>query len=80
MEELKETIFGEVSKLGETMWSLYEDVVTMHKEVVLLHDMQQKCKDIVKALKSVHTTITVVCEHSMQYKGAPAELAKKIRP
>lgn len=47
----------------------------MHEEVVYLYGMQQKRKDNTKALKVVHTTITVMW--SMQYKGAPSELEKK---
>lgn len=79
MEELKASRHGEVSILGETMRIIYEELVTMHKAVVCLHDMQHKCKDNAKALKAFHTTITIVHEWSMKYKGVPSKLAKKIR-
>jgi len=42
LEENKVVILGEVSTLGETMWSLYEELVTMHKTFFYLHDMQHK--------------------------------------
>lgn len=63
--------------MGETMRSLYEELVTVHKEVFHLQDMQQKCKDNSKALKVVHTSIVFVHEWSMQYKESLPELAKK---
>ena len=42
LEEIKVTILGEVSTLGEIMQSLYEELVTMHKEIFHLHKMQHK--------------------------------------
>lgn len=40
LEEMRAMILGEVSKLGETMWDLYEELITIHKVVVHLHGLQ----------------------------------------
>lgn len=42
LEELQEAILGEVLAMGETMRNLYEELVSVHKVVSPLHDMQQK--------------------------------------
>lgn len=39
LKEIQITIYGEVQALGGAMINLYEEVVTMHKVVVPLHDM-----------------------------------------
>jgi len=79
LEELKATILGEVSTLGETMWGLCGELVTMHKVVVHLHGMQHKCKDSAKVLNAFHTTITAMHKLLMEYKGELLELLKKIK-
>ena len=79
LEELKETILSEVSTMGETMQSLYEEFVTMHKEFFHLHGLQHKCKDDVKTLKVVQSTVASMHEWSTQYKWALLELGKKAR-
>lgn len=48
LEELKASLLGEVLVLGENMLRLYEELVTIHKAIVFLHGMQQKCKDNAK--------------------------------
>lgn len=58
---------------------LYEELVTVHKVVVRLHDMQNKCKDNAKSLKVVLIAITIMHEWEMQHKGAPPKLVKKTR-
>lgn len=49
----------------------------MHKVVFRLHNKQQKWKENAKYLKVFHTTIAIVHEWSMEYKGARLELMKK---
>lgn len=61
------------------MKSLYEELVTVHKAVFRLHNMHQKYKYNAKYIKVVHTTIIVVHEWSMQYKGALSLLGTKTR-
>ena len=65
MEELKVAILREVSKLGETMHNIYEEIFTVHKEVVHLHGLQQQCKYFFKTLMNVQDAIVVVHEWSM---------------
>jgi len=42
MKEIQETIYGEIQALGDTMRHIYEELVTLHKEIVPLHDMKRK--------------------------------------
>lgn len=58
---------------------LYEELVTMHRVVVRLHDMQHNCKDNAKSLKVVPIAIATMREWEMHHKGAPLELVKKTR-
>lgn len=39
LKEHQEAIYGEVQALGDTMMNIYEDLFTVWKEVVILHDM-----------------------------------------
>lgn len=59
------------------MWNINEELVTMHKEAVHLHELQQKSKDHVNTLKVVQSAIVAMHEWSMQYIGAPLKLGKK---
>ena len=77
---MKETILGEVSTLGETMQDIYEELVTVHKEVVRMLGLQQHCKDIFKTLINVQAAIVAIHEWTMRYKGAPLELGKNMKP
>lgn len=79
LEELKTMILGEVSTLGEKMWSLYEELIAMNNIVVDLHGLKQKHKYYVKNLKVVQSTIVSLHEWSMQYKGVLLELGNKSR-
>lgn len=62
LEKIKANILGEVSTLGDTMKNLYEELVTVHKEVVHLHCLQQKCKYQIKTLNIVQTSISIMHE------------------
>ena len=75
---MRATILGEVSTLGETMRDLYEELITIHKAVVHLHDLQQHSRDFVKS--NVQAAIVVVHEWTMRYKGAPLDFGKKMKP
>lgn len=79
LKELQASRFGEVRALGSTMTNLYEELVTMHKPIVPLHDMQNKSWENTKSLKVIHATITIVHEWRMKYRGAPSDLVKKTR-
>lgn len=43
-------ILGELSRLGDTMWDLYEELITIHA-VVHLDGLQQQKEIFVKTLK-----------------------------
>lgn len=77
LKEMKATILGDKSTLGDIIENLYEEHVTMHKDIVHMHGLQQKCKDIVKMLRNVKSTIVFMHEWSIQYKMAPLQLGKK---
>ncbi len=65
LEEMKASILAIVLTLGQTMWNLYEELLTMHMVAVHLHGLQQKCKDLFKTLRNVQASIVVVHEWSM---------------
>lgn len=73
-------IVNEVSTLGETVRDLYEEIFTMHKAVVCMLSLQKQFKYFVKTLRNVQATIIVMHEWTMQYKGAPLDLGKKMKP
>jgi len=52
-EFLQAVIFSEVQALGDSMMNLCEDLVTLHKVIVPLHDMQKKLWDNEKYLKII---------------------------
>ena len=62
------------------MQKLYDGFVTMCKEVVHVHVLQQQSKDIVQTLKNIHATIAHVQKWKMRYKGAPPKLVNKMKP
>lgn len=76
---MKALILGEVLTLEEAMHNLYDELVTMHKEFVHLHALQQQCKYFVKTLRNVQDAITVVHGCSMQHQGAPLDLGKGMK-
>lgn len=51
----------------------------MHKAIVQLHGLQQKCKYFVKTLMYVQVAIADVNEWLMRYKGALLDLGKKTK-
>lgn len=65
LEEMRESILGELSTHVETMLNIYEEIVTMHKEIVHLHGLQQHCKYTVKTLRNVQATIAIMHEFLM---------------
>lgn len=65
LEEIMAMILGEVLTLGETIWNLYKELVTMLKEVVHFHGLQQKCKYFSKTLRNAKFVTTVMHEWSM---------------
>lgn len=79
LEEKRETILGEISTLGETMWCLYEELTTIHNTIVHLHGLQQKSKEFFNTLKNVQDAIIVVKEWIIRHKGAVLNLVKKMK-
>jgi len=45
-----------------------------------VHGLQQRSKEFVQTLKNMHAAIAHVQQWTMQYKGAPLHLAKKMKP
>ena len=62
------------------MQNLYDGFITVHKEVVHVHGLQQQSNKFVQTLKKMHAAITHVQEWTMRYKGAPLDLEKKTKP
>lgn len=69
-----------MSVLGDTMWNIYDEFVTVHKEVVCFNGLQKWRKEFVQTLKNIRATITHVKEWIMGYKGAPIDLEQKMKP
>lgn len=61
------------------MHNIYEELVTMHKVVVHLHDLKHNCKYYMKTLRVVQSSIVSVHECLMWYKGGILELRKKTK-
>lgn len=79
LKDLQADIYGEIQALGDTMRQFYEEMITLHKAVVPLHDMQKRSRENVKVLKLIHAAINTIQEWGNKYKEAPIDLARKTR-
>ncbi len=70
-------ICDEIQSLGDTIRLLYKEMTTLHKAVVLFHDMQKRSWKNMKLLKVIHVTINTIQEWGTKYLNAPSELARK---
>ena len=76
---MRAVILVEVSTLGDIMRDLYEELVTVHKEIICLHDLQRQSREFVKILRNVQVSIDVMHDWTMRYKGEPLTLVKKMK-
>jgi len=77
---MRTTILAKVSTLGDTMQTLYDRFVNVHKELLRVHGLQQQSKEFIQTLKNIHAVIAYVQESKILYKGAPLDLEKKMKP
>lgn len=77
---MRATIHTKVSTLGGTTQKIYDKLVTIHKEVVCLHGLQQQSIQFVKNTKNIQASIPYVKVWTMWHRGAPLDLVKKMKP
>lgn len=80
MGEMRKAILAKVSTLEDTKQNIYDIFVTVHKEVVCVHGVQQWSKVCLQTLKNIDAAIAHVEERKIRYKETPLDLAKKMKP